>query len=218
MPDVQGRFLQPGDRRYTIAIPTDYTTDQPVPLVLALHFGGPVTPFYGRYILTGLVEPALRGLGAIIVAPDCTASDWTHPQSEADVLALLDHIQDTYVVDPQKTLITGYSKGGQGTWCLAAQHQERFSAALIMAGWPQSDTIYVEWKIPLYVIHSREDEVIPLEPTEMVVKQLWAKRVSVELVVLEGIAHHETDRFVEPLRMAVPWLEKVWSRQVRGES
>lgn len=208
--DVQERVLQPGDRRYTVAIPRGYTANQAVPLVLALHFGGVVTPFYGKLILTGLVEPALRELRAIIVAPDCTASDWTHPRSEADVLALLDHIQDTYAIDPKRTLITGYSKGGIGTWYLAAHHQERFAAALILAGLPQADVVDVQWKIPLYVIHSRQDEVIPLDPTETAVKQLWAKGVSVELVVLDGITHYENNRFVEPLRAAVPWIEKVW--------
>lgn len=218
MSDLQERLLQPGDRRYTIAVPTNYTTDQPVPLVLTLHFGGYVTPFYGRHILAGLVQPALRELGAIIVAPDCTASDWTHPRSEEDVLALLDHIQDSYVVDPGKILITGYSKGGRGTWYLAARHQERFAAAVVMAGWPQSDVVDVEWEIPLYVIHSREDEVIPLQPTATAVKQLQAKGVPVELVVLEGVTHYETNRFVEPLRGAVPWIEKVWVRRAGGQA
>jgi predicted peptidase len=208
--DIQERVLQPGDRRYTIAIPKGYTTNQAVPFILALHFGGVVTPFYGKLILSGLVEPALRELRAIIVAPDCTATDWTHPRSEADVLQLLAHIQDNYAIDQKRTLITGYSKGGIGTWYLAAKHQGRFAAALIMAGFPPADVVDVQWKIPLYVIHSRQDEVIPLDPTETAVKELRAKGVSVELVVLDGITHYENNRFVKPLRAAVPWIEKVW--------
>ena len=92
LPNIQEQVLQPGDRRYTIAIPASYTGDQPVPLVLALHYGGTVTPYYGKGFLVGLVEPALRDLGAIIIAPDCTADDWTQPESETDVLALLDHV------------------------------------------------------------------------------------------------------------------------------
>lgn len=215
---VQERLLQPGDRRYTLAIPTGYSGHQPVPLVLALHYGGHVTPFYGRHMLTDLIEPALRRLGAIIAAPDCTASDWTQPQSEADVLALLDHLQEAFVIDPKKIMMTGYSKGGQGTWYLAARHPERFSAALVMAGWPQPDVVDVEWNVPLYVIHSREDQVVHLEPTETAVKRLQARGVSVELVVLTGITHYETSRFVEPLRAAVPWIERVWSRGGTGNT
>ena len=209
--NVQEQVLQPDGHRYTVAVPHNYTGDRPVPLVLALHYGGIVTPFYGKGILTHLVEPALRELGAIIVAPDCTADNWIDPQSETAVLRLLDHIQDSYAIAPRKILITGYSKGGIGTWDLAARHQERFTAALVMAGLPQADAVDVEWEIPLYVIHSRQDEVIPIEPTEVAVKQLQTRGVSVELVVLEGIKHYETNRFAEPLQAAVPWIEKVWS-------
>ena len=208
--DLQEQVLQPDGHRYTIAIPHG-CGDRAMPLVLALHYGGDVTPFYGKGILTRLVEPALRGLEALIVAPDCIASDWIDLQSETAVLRLLDHIQDSYTIDPKRMLITGYSKGGKGTWYLASRHQERFAAALVMAATPQVDTVDVEWEIPLYVIHSRKDELFSLESTEAVVKQLQAKGVSVEMVVVEGIGHYETDRFTEPLRAAVPWIEKAWA-------
>jgi predicted peptidase len=66
--------------------------------------------------LTSLVEPALRELRAIIVAPDCNGSDWTQSNSEQDVLELLDHVEAAYNIDPNKTLITGYSMGDIGTW------------------------------------------------------------------------------------------------------
>jgi predicted peptidase len=208
--DVQEQVLQPGDCPYTVAVPKGYAGDRPLPLVLALHFAGPVTPFYGQLILTGLVEPALRELGAVIVAPDCTATDWTHPQSEADVLALLDHVQEVYNIDARRTLITGYSMGGIGTWHLAARHQDRFAAALVMAGLPPPHIVDAQWEIPLYVIHSRQDEVMPLKRTKDVVGQLQARGVSVDLVILHGVTHYETGRFVEPLRAAIPWIEQAW--------
>jgi len=215
-PAVQEQILQPGGRRYTIAIPQGYPGARPAPLVMALHFSGPVTPFYGKLILTGLVELALRELGAIILAPDCNAVDWTHPQSEAGILALLDYVQESYHVDPRKTLITGYSMGGKGTWYLAARNQEQFAAALIMAGWPPSDAVTVQWKIPLYIIHGRQDKVMPLEPTETVARQLKVKGVSVELIVLDNVTHYETNRFVAPLRAAVPWIERAWTSNHSG--
>ena len=208
---VQEQVLRADGHRYTVGIPHRYTGNRPVPLVLALHYGGTVTPFYGKGMLVGLVEPALRELGALIVAPDCPDSNWTDPRTEAAVLRLIDHIQDSYAIAPQTTLIMGYSMGGQGTWFLSARHQDRFTAALIMAGLPPADILDVEWEIPLYVIHSRQDDVMPWESTEVVAKQLQAKGVSVEFVVLDGIGHYETNRFVEPLRAAVPWIERVWS-------
>jgi predicted peptidase len=207
---IQTDTLQPGNRRYTIAVPADYSGDRPVPLVLALHYGGHGTPYYGRSFLTGLVEPALRELGAIIVAPDCTGSDWTQPDSEQDVLDLLDHIETTYTVDPDKTLVTGYSMGGIGTWYLAARHQDRFAAALPMAATPPSSAVEAAWDIPLYVIHGSQDELFPLRSTETAVDRLATVGVAVELVVVDDVSHYETHRFIQPLQRAVPWVQKAW--------
>ncbi len=195
---------------YTIAIPPGYTGNQPAPLILALHFGGEVTPFYGGAFLDVLVGPALGDVGAILLAPDAAAGSWSNAQSEANVIALLDTIQNHYNIDTTRTLVTGFSMGGRGTWYMAARHQNRFAAAIPIAARPESDSGEIEWRIPLYIIHSRQDEVVPLEPVETVVGQLKARGVSVELVVVEGITHFETSRFIGPLRAAIPWIQNVW--------
>jgi len=209
-PGIHEQIFTPRDQRYTIALPATYTGREATPLVLALHYGGPVTPFFGKDILAGLVEPALRELGAIIVAPDCQHGNWTNPHSESEIIALLEHLQAHYPIDAHRTLLTGYSLGGAGTWYLAARNQDRFAAAIPLAGWPQPDSAAVEWKIPLYAIHSRWDEVVPCECTEQMVKQLRDRGVAVELVLLDGISHYEVERFVEPLRAALPWIRRAW--------
>ncbi len=209
-PDVQELLLQPGDRRYTIAIPANYTGERPVPLVLSLHFGGTVTAFYGKVLLNMTVEPALRELGAIIVAPDCNGDGWTDPQSEADVIDLLDHVYETYNIDPQRTLVTGYSMGGRGTWHMAARYPERFTAAVVMAGAPPTDALDIEWQVPIYAIHSRDDTVILFERTEPIVTQLQEQGVPVEFVVLEEVGHYDMAIFVELLQEAIPWIEQAW--------
>ena len=209
-PGIHEQTFLPRDQRYTIAIPAAYTGVGPVPLVVALHYGGPVTPFFGKDILAGLVEPALRELGAIIVAPDCLHDNWANPDSESEIIALLEHLQAHYPIDAHRTLLTGYSLGGAGTWYLAARNQDRFAAARPLAGWPQPDSATVEWQIPLYAIHSRWDEVVPCERTEQVVRQLKDRGVAVELVLLDGISHYEVERFVEPLRAALPWIRRAW--------
>ena len=207
---IHEQVLPGRGQRYTLAIPNGYTGDEAAPLVVALHWGGMVTPFYGRGVLAGLVEPALRELGALVVAPDCLHGDWTNPQSEGEVLALIAFLQDNYNVDAGKVVITGYSQGGRGTWYMAARNQDTFAAALPIAGLPQPDSAGVEWDVPLYVIHGRRDEVFTFEQTERVVAQLKDRGVAVEFVLLEA-THYETDRFVRPLRAAVPWIREAWA-------
>ena len=81
-----------------------------------------------------------------------------------------------------------------------------------MAGWPPQAIEDVEWKIPLVIIHSRQDEIVSLQPTEDIVNTLQAKGAPVKLVVLDGITHYEMFHFVEPLRKTVSWVESVWQR------
>jgi predicted peptidase len=213
---IQEQIIQPGNLRYSLTFPGETSDDQPLPLILALHFAGHGTPFFGKLILTELVEPALRDLGAIIVAPDCTGPDWTHSKSERDVLSILNHIYKTYNVDSTRTLITGYSMGGVGTWYLAARHQERFSAALIMAGTPPPNVTNTDWRIPILAIQSRQDEMMPLQPTEIVVEQLNAQGKPVDLMILEGITHFETWRYTVPLCASIPWIRKAWENESKS--
>jgi predicted peptidase len=205
LPLPDGRQL-----RYTLLVPERYSVDRPSPLVLALHYGGTVTPFFGRGVLELLVAPALAELGAVIVAPDALEPGWQSEGNERAVLALLDHLTDALNIDRSRQVCTGYSLGGTGTWALAGRHPERFGAAIPIAGRPVDTG---PWRLPVYVIHGRRDEVVPLGPAEERVAALKAAGVDAVLAVVEDVRHHETERFVAPLRAAVPWLRAVWARR-----
>jgi predicted peptidase len=178
-----------------------------------------------------LVEPALRELGAIIVAPLCPARTWVDPVSERAVLALLDHVRSAYRVDADRTAVTGFSLGGMGTWYYASRHGELFSAAIPMASVPviaqttdsgaeyverYVETGSVEWpdellEMPLYVMHSVDDELIPIEPVQRAAAELRERGAAVEFLAIDaGIGHHETPRYVRYLARAVPWLQQIW--------
>jgi poly(3-hydroxybutyrate) depolymerase len=192
--------------RYTLLVPPR-SGERRLPLIVALHYGGKVTPYYGRQLVEGLVQPALGELGAVIVAPDALDRGWNDPLDEGAVLALMDHLLANMPIDRQRVLVTGYSMGGVGAWHLATRHPDRFAAALPMAGHPQ-----VEGKltVPVYAIHARADEVMPLAPTEAHVRRLTAAGLDARLVVVDGLTHYQTAGFVAPLRAAVPWIRRVW--------
>src|SRR3954470_13385084 len=74
--------------RYTVLVPDGYDPKTPVPVVVALHYGGEVTPFYGRGMIDELVEPGLHDLGAVVIAPDSLGGDWTSTVNEQAVVWL----------------------------------------------------------------------------------------------------------------------------------
>ncbi len=196
--------------RYTILVPHGYDGTTPRPLVVALHYSGEVKPFFGRGMIDSLIKPAFESLGAIAVAPDALdGGNWTTTANEKAVLWLTRCVMKSYAVDPKKVLLTGFSMGGQGTWFLAGRHQELFKAAIPISGEPTG--VPVSWSIPLYVIHSSNDEVMPLAATEKYVTDLKGRGGSVELKVVNGVGHYQTGKFARPLRETVPWLKRVWA-------
>jgi predicted peptidase len=159
-------------------------------------------------VLEILVRPALKDLGAIIVAPDSMGGPWDTTENERAVNRLLDAVLASYSIDTKKTVVTGFSMGGQGAWHFAAKYPERFSAVVPVAGRPPASAD--GWRLPVLAIHSRNDEVAPIGPTETRIAELQKAGVRAELVALTGITHYETHRFVDGLRRTVGWLREIW--------
>jgi predicted peptidase len=198
--------------RYTLALPLLLSPDQSYPLVLALHYGGQVTPYYGKGYLTHLVLPAFRELNAVMIAPDCPGAGWTDPESESAVMELLRSIQDDYPVDRRRIVVTGYSMGATGTWDYVFKHPRLFSAAIVVSGMPPRGIVLNDPGTPILAIHSRDDELFPLEAVRKFVRTCESQGIAVELRVVAGLSHYHTDRFVPALREAVPWIKRAWSR------
>ncbi|MCJ7680721.1 MAG: dienelactone hydrolase family protein, partial [Candidatus Aminicenantes bacterium] len=196
--------------RYTLSIPNTYDPEKPQPLVVALHYGGEVTPFYGRGYLELLVLPALKRLNAIILAPDCPDRSWTSPVSETAVIGLIEALLSDYKIDDRKILLTGFSLGGIGTYHLAARHPGLFSAAIPMSAMTTAETLDIIHNIPFYIIHSDGDELFPMEPVEDIAQTLKEKGIEVQLQVIKGISHWRTAAFIPALRLAASWVKNIW--------
>ncbi len=206
---LQVRPLSNGSQqRYTLFVPDTYSEKPgpPSPLILALHYGGEVTPHYGRGLIASLVGPGLGDIKAVILAPDSLGGDWSTAANESAVLELLDEIIQAGNIDPRKVVITGFSMGGAGTWYLAGRHPDRFCAAIPIAARPAGAA---PWTVPTYVIHSRADTVVPFQPAAAHARKLRASGADVTFVAVDDIPHHQTGRFATALKGAVPWLRSI---------
>jgi len=193
---------------FALSVPQGYR-GQPVPLILALHFGGDPNGA-GRAMLDILILPAMADLGALIVAPDALGGGgWGSAPNEKAVNALLASVEKSYAIDVTRVIVTGYSMGGAGAWHWAGKYPERFSAAVPVAGRPAEASS--PWRVPVFAVHSRDDQVNPIGPTEQRVADLKKSGVNARLVVLTGVSHYETNRFAAALRQAVPWIREVWN-------
>jgi hypothetical protein len=216
---------------YAISIPPGYTGETSVPLIVSLSAGyepGDDGVAYDPYTDITFIEKTLAELGAIILTPypiNPGASrnpTYANPDSEAAVLAVMDHVIDSYNIDLEKTLLTGRMHGAKGVWYIAARNQDRFKAAIMNFGTPANDMDSYEWTIPLYVIHSTLPEPEGFaggtaweaglgEGVEELVQQLVEMEYEIDLVTYEespaaALAHREA------LKDAFPWLLEVWER------
>ncbi len=209
-PNVDTRSLEPAGEDpiyYSIWIPDNYKPATPVPLVLALHFGGSPEGA-GRALLEMLVAQAFPEVGAVIVAPDSRGGAWRTAANDRAVNLLLEDTQKNFNIDKTRIAVTGFSMGGAGAWHFGMKYPDRFSAVIPVAGTPPSST--EGWRLPVFAVHSVDDKVVPIGPTQTVIAQLRKQGLRAELVELQGIGHHQTWRFVDGLRRAVPWLKQVW--------
>jgi predicted esterase len=178
--------------------------------VVALHYGGKVTPFFSKDFVNSFVSPALEDLEAIIVAPDCPWMGWTHPVSESAVLELMLLLMEEYHIEADHTLIMGYSMGGDGTWHMTARHPELFSAAIPISAPANLDTIPIIEHIPIYIIHGAMDELFPARETRLLYEKQKSGGAQIELKMVMGAGHFQLDRFINPLKATIPWIQKIW--------
>ena len=198
--------------RYGLAVPHDYNASSPRPLVIALHPGGGAgTPYYGDQYMRTIFVPGLRELGAITIAPDVPTRAWTDPQAEQAVVSLIAAVRAEFAIDRQRIMVVGFSLGGSGTWFLSARHPEVFTGAIVMAGRTEEPLANLA-KIPTYVIHSRDDQVVPFAQAEQRAGALERMGRPIRFDALTGVGHYEMGGYLTALQNGGRWIRERWSK------
>ena len=216
-PRVQNRTLtvpEVGTVTYGISIPEDSPSQEPRPLVLALHPGGDRIAYYGSSFMRSIAAPALGDLRAIMVAPDCppSARGWNDPLAERAVMALLQKVLADYSIDRRRVLVVGFSMGGRGTWFMASHHPDLFTAAIPMAASTGDEPVERLATMPTYVIHSRDDQVVSFAPAERNARELKKMGRVVQFEELRGVGHFEMGGYIDALRRAAQWVVSQWGK------
>lgn len=232
------RELKVGEQSITYGtlVPKSPPPEAGYPLIVGLHYGTTqdpgLSPYFGLGYVGQLVYPALKALDAVIVAPDAPAFSWAHPDSEAAVLAVIEDVKKGLTIDTRRTLVTGFSMGGQGAWFFAATHGNLFRAAIPMSGLPLTTRVRTkadadaaqkaltggsDWatpllRTPLYVIQSRADELVPVAAMEQAVQTLKGRGADVSLTLVDDVPHHMVSGYIDPLEAATPWIRTQWDR------
>ncbi len=114
------------------------------------------------------------------------------------MVALLHAVMEDYAVDGDRILVTGFSLGGRGTWFMATRHADG------------NDAFDSLGSMPMHIIHSHDDEVMPFAPARPTAQTLQDRHHPVQLTALEGIGHFAMGSYIEPLRLAGDWMRDRW--------
>ena len=199
-----------GQVLYAISVPDGYNPSVATPLVLVLHPGGERPRYYGAEFARRVVEPALRQLKPILVAPDCPERSWSDTRCDKAVVSVIADAMRAYNVDRKRVLVVGYSMGGHGTWFMASHHQDLFTAAIPMAASTRDLAVDQLGRQPTYIIHSRADEVVPFAPAERIARDLKKMGRDVQFEAVDDLTHFDMASYVDALRVAGRWVANRW--------
>lgn len=132
----------------------------------------------------------------IVISPQCpTDTRWIDLIEKLNTL--LEHILATYPVDKNRVHLTGLSMGGQGAWCLAAFHPEKFAAVVPICGpiFPDYEKKLCALKnIPVWVFHGEKDEMVSVKNSYRMAEKLQACGGNVRLTIFPDENHFCWDR------------------------
>jgi predicted peptidase len=169
---------------YLLSLPKGYrASKEQFPLMLFLHGSGERGSDLEKIKLHGLPKMLEAGLElpCIVVSPQCPSDTWWDTEA---LSALLDHLEKTLRVDPDRIYVTGLSMGGFGTWELAIRNPNRFAAIVPICGGGEPIFTREITHLPVWVFHGAKDEVVPLEYSQRMVKALkkyGSKRVKFKI-------------------------------------
>ncbi|MCA9040929.1 MAG: prolyl oligopeptidase family serine peptidase, partial [Planctomycetaceae bacterium] len=176
--------------QYLTFLPKDYDQQEKWPLVLFLHGAGERGNDLEKVKVHGPPKQAAEGreFPFILVAPQCPAGYWWHP-NELD--GLLDQLEKKYKVDPDRIYVTGLSMGGYGTWALASYCPERLAAIAPICGGGVAYLTTEYQDLAVWAFHGDQDTVVTLRNSEELIKRLKERGAKeIRFTVYEGVGHN----------------------------
>lgn len=190
---------------YLLHLPRSYSPDsgQRWPFILFLHGAGERGSDLSLVKKHGIAKIAAsdEGFPFIAASPQCPADSLWDDHVDA-LLALLDELSASHMVDAGRIYLTGLSLGGYGAWNLAALHPGRFAAiapicggAIPMRGFPAR--VCVLRDVPVWAFHGALDPVVPVSESKRLVEALQAGGGDARLTIYPDAAHDSWTRTYE---------------------
>lgn len=186
--------------RFWLYLPKRYAqADEKAPMPLIIYLHG--SSRRGRDIeevkangLAALMDER-EDFGFVVASPQALSKyAWQGCWRPDDLSILLDHLLETYHIDPKRVYLTGLSMGGYGTWAAIAKHPERFAAAAPICGGGDPAWAGGIGNLPVWAFHGEADRVVPVERSREMVTSVEAAGGNARLTAYPGVGHDSHTR------------------------
>ena len=154
---------------YGLFVPPSYTPDKTYALVICLHGAGFTGDSYLERWRTRLGE------NYMLACPTLIHGTWWTRLAEELVLSTIRAVRARYRIDANRMFLTGMSNGGIGAWLIGFHYAPSFAGIAPMAG-GVDDVLFPFLQnlrhTPVYIIHGRKDQVMPVELSRSIAKTL----------------------------------------------
>lgn len=153
-------------------VPTSYTGDAAVPLVIALHGAGGAGSNWASYY------PRAEGRGIVLLAPDSRVQTWDLVRSGfgpdvAFLNAALEYVFDRVRIDPTRVCLAGFSDGASYALSLGVSNGDLVTHLVAYSPgfyWPAEPLV---GSPRIFVSHGRDDTILRFSVTStQIVPQL----------------------------------------------
>lgn len=181
--NIKGKVLD----GYWLYLPKGHSSSKKWPVIMFLAGGGSIgselTPqnSWGpaKYIQDESSDPLVKSYvmdSFILVTPHMKAGEFWERQWYDQHEALMDiisQLQIQFNSDPSRVYVTGASRGGHGTWGLAAKAKNKIAAIVPIAGDLHGVKDFsVLVNIPIWVIHNTGDQIVDYGSSAMAVSEI----------------------------------------------
>lgn len=197
---------------YSIYVPPTYDPAKPTPTIVYMHGAGECG--------TDGIKPTKLGVGVavakdpaawpfIVVFPQLYAASTTWIANDALVMKILDKTRRELNVDRSRIYLTGASKGGNGTWAIAASHPDLFAAiAPVCGGAADEYAAKRVAKLPIWLFHGEKDTAVPIAKARKSIEWVTAAGGSVKASIYPDLGHGVWDRAYQDEKLNEWFLEQ----------
>ena len=196
--------------RYSVYVPSDYTGEQPWPLLVDLHGNGAQGDDGIRQtarLLAHEIRMNRKRFPLLVLFPQAARGTGISGWNPEVVMAQIDRTIREFRVNSGRIYLSGFSMGGGGVYDTAARWPERFAAAIAIAGpVPRDTSALVKGLrgVPVRIVHGANDRQVPVEGSRRLVAALKKAGAPVEYIEYPETGHDGEKAYADP--EMIEWL------------